>query len=256
VGSRVVVAPRGTAELSLTTGTRLDLDGESDLAVQQNGSIQRFRLATGSVNATVAKLGPGERFIVDTPDASVEVRGTAFRLSVLDRATACDEGTRTRLSVSEGVVTVSSRGNVTQVAAGARWPAECGAAAGSAKVEVERAAASEASAAPARLVKRKPVAPAHGSTEVKASTLSRQNDLFADAARKRRSGDVSSALRLYGEFVRTYPNSPLTQNARVEIMRLTSSQDAKAASRQARRYLNDYPNGFAREEAEKLAGLQ
>jgi len=206
------------------------------------------------VSAKVAKLRPGERFIVDTPDATVEVRGTAFRLSVIEQATDCDDGTRTRLSVSEGVVTVSSRGKLTRVAAGGRWPAACVPARTALKVEATRVAASEASASPTRATRQKPVAHASGPAEVKTSALSRQNDLFANAARARRSGDVGSALRLYGEFVRTYPNSPLTQNARVEIMRLTSSQDAEAASRQARRYLNDYPNGFAREEAEKLAG--
>jgi len=202
---------------------------------------------------SVAKLRSGQRFIVDTPDAQVEVRGTRFELNVLGAAEQCGDGKRTRLSVSEGVVEVRSAGLVARVGAGERWPADCASpgavapAAAPAPVAAPVAALpSVASPAPTPLVS--PAAPSKVATEV---PLSRQNDLFAEAVALRRQGDVNGALRRYQELISQYPSSPLAQNAMVERMRLAAS--GPGGREEARRYLARYPKGFAVGEARRLA---
>src|SRR5262249_49437272 len=73
--------------------------------------------------ASVTKLQPGHRFVVATPDAEVEVKGTRFELVVDGEASRCEPGIRTRLTVQEGVVAVRHGGSEVRVAAGSLWPA-------------------------------------------------------------------------------------------------------------------------------------
>ena len=71
---------------------------------------KRFSLEAGSLFAKVAKLTADERFVVATPDAEVEVRGTAFRVTIVPADRACEDGSPTRLEVTEGVVVVRHAG--------------------------------------------------------------------------------------------------------------------------------------------------
>jgi hypothetical protein len=83
--------------------------------------------------------------------------------------------------------------------------------------------------------------------------LAEQNRLFARAMTARRRGDAAEALRALDEFIRTYPEAPLAQDARVEQFRsLVEVGDLVAASGAARTYLDRYPNGFAQDEARAL----
>jgi TolA-binding protein len=168
VGDRVATQQYGGAVLSLSSGTHLELGADSNFVVQSENQVQRFSLDRGSVQANVATLHQGQRFIVDTPEAQVEVRGTEFRLRLLETAAVCvpppaadavgsadhgsedqrsaDQGSadsaeenvdetlpdgseaapsRVRLWVREGVVEVRSRGTITRVGAGEAWPADC-----------------------------------------------------------------------------------------------------------------------------------
>jgi outer membrane protein assembly factor BamD (BamD/ComL family) len=69
----------------------------------------------------------------------------------------------------------------------------------------------------------------------------------------RRRGDTTEALRLLDEFIRTYPQAPLAQDARIEQFRsLVEGGDRAAASRAANQYLYLYPDGFAQDEARAL----
>ncbi len=82
------------------------------------------------------------------------------------------------------------------------------------------------------------------------STLSEQNRLLASALDARRRNDDAKAIVFLNELLRKYPSSPLAQEARVERLRCLERLGQRgAAADEARRYLTDYPDGFAREEA-------
>lgn len=267
-GGRVSTRAHGGADFSLSTGTRLHLGAGASLSIQSAGPVQRFSFAGGVLQAHVAKLGHGERFIVDTPDAQVEVRGTAFRISVVGAERAC-RGHRTRLEVSEGTVEVRAEGLATRVPAGAEWPAQCAEtrARGKAKSEAKLVAGSAQKAIDPAL-KAAPKQPATRGTPTGASepgvrapstavgeprsSLRQQSDLFAAAIRAQKQGDTARALSIYQELVDSYPASPLAENALASRMRLLSSRDPEAARSEAERYLAHYSRGFARAEAERL----
>jgi ferric-dicitrate binding protein FerR (iron transport regulator) len=234
-GSRVVTPASGRATLSFSSGTGVLLREATDLTVAADGSSQVLRLDEGSIELHVAKLKPDQRFLVDTPDSEVEVRGTRFTVSVVPPDAACGAGVRTRVAVTEGVVVVRHAGNEDRVPAGAQWPAGCQA--------VERAPASPADRIPVAL------APA---VAAGASTLAEQNDLFARAVSARRRGDVRDALVLLNRFSATYPSSPLAEGILVERMRILRATASPRSAQVARDYLAHYPNGFARAEAEAI----
>jgi len=263
-GSSVSTTGRGNAVFRSSTGTALTLGQEGRVSVASVGLVQRFRLAQGALDATVAKLKPGERFVIETVDAVVEVRGTAFRVSVLEEpALACAGSVRTSVRVSEGVVNVQSRGQSLDLRAGASWPEPCddereptpavdadalrkepGAPRAEAPARPQPAAAAEHASEPEK-------SPERASVPIQ-QRLALQNDKFALAVRARQQGDFATALGAYRDFVREFPASPLAQNARVEVMRLLLRSDKAAAAHAARDYLQRYPTGFARAEAERL----
>lgn len=278
-GSHVATSETGNAVFSFSTGSRLALAKQGRLAVESVGQVQRFRLTGGQLDARVAHLKPGERFVIETIDATVEVRGTAFRVTVLAPDHACESSTRTLVRVSEGVVEVRSKGHAAAVRAGGSWPVRCrsdpppqardGNAAprtiaaedglppkrNAARPRFESAAQR---GTPARGSHRNSVAPSQsaGSSEVEApprTPLSLQNDAFESAVRAQQRGDWAGALERYRDFIRRFPASPLTQNARVEVMRLLAHTNRTAAAKAAADYLERYPSGFATEEAERLS---
>ena len=282
-GDRVVAAEGARAGVTLSTGTHLLVEGGSDLAVVEEDSTQIFALRAGAVQADVAKLHAGERFVVRTVDAEVEVRGTSFRLSLAAPDPSCGQGTLTRLHVAEGVVVVRARGVEQRVAAGESWPAGCakddGAATGAAappSVTGNGALAIAATDGPkdadAPLIaastrpstsSAKPVAgsdataiattAAGTSGKPSGSELQAQNDLFAQATEARKRGDAVAAIADYERYLARYPQSALAESATVERMRLLASLDRGRGGIAAKAYLAQYPGGFARAEAEELA---
>ncbi|MFZ5891948.1 MAG: tetratricopeptide repeat protein [Myxococcota bacterium] len=77
------------------------------------------------------------------------------------------------------------------------------------------------------------------------------SDLFADANRARRSGDVAQAARGYRELIQRYPNSAEAQVARVSFGRLLLDRlgNARGALHEFDGYLNGSSNRALREEA-------
>jgi hypothetical protein len=91
-------------------------------------------------------------------------------------------------------------------------------------------------------------------TDERLSDLAEQNRLFALSMAARERGDERGAVRLLDEFMRLYPSSPLVQDAHVSRLRaLYRLGDHAACAREAQRYLRAYPDGFAAEEAQRLA---
>jgi ferric-dicitrate binding protein FerR (iron transport regulator) len=228
-GSRVVTPPNGRATLAFSTGTSAALGEGTDMTVADEGAVQVLRLDTGSIDLHVAKLSGASRFLVQTPDAEVEVRGTQFRVSIVAPESSCGAGTRTRVAVSEGVVVVRHEGIEARVTPGAEWPIGC------------LRAASLATPAPVNV------------RGVGVSTLAEQNNLFASAVAAKRAGDAQGALASFDRLVAKYPAGPLAESAYVERMRLQRTIAPARAVTSAREYIAVYPNGFAHGEAEAIA---
>ena len=252
-GDRVAADAQGSATLRLSTGTQLRLGGDGDLEVASRSAEQRFALHGGSLHADVARVTPGQRFLVTTTDAEVEVHGTSFRVSIVPSVATCGGGTRTRVAVFEGIVAVRSGASEALLRAGDEWPRGCA---------PETVAATSPGGPPARAHRETPpraaaaaptpIQPGHldpGAT----SGLAQENALYAEAVSARRRGDEAAALATYQAFIARYPTSALAENCAAERMRVLATRDRAAAIGAAKAYLARYPGGFAREEAESLA---
>jgi hypothetical protein len=235
-GSRVVTPANGRAMLSFSTGSTVLLREGTDMTVAAEGTIQRLHLDSGSVELHVAKLASDHRFIVDTPDSEVEVRGTRFSVSIVAPDPGCGAAVRTRVAVTEGVVVVRHAGAEDRVAVGEEWPAGC-----------LHAPAVSVTAGP-----RPPIASPVVGASSPGSTLTDQNDLFAAAASAKRHGDARGALAALDRLLATYPASPLVESALVERMRILQTQSHDRSRVAAKEYLARYPNGFAQSEAEAI----
>ncbi|MET0790837.1 MAG: FecR domain-containing protein [Polyangiaceae bacterium] len=263
-GQRIETPSDGGALLRLSTGTSMDLGGSTSFRVDSQGKVERFSLQQGELSAHVAKLSGGQRFIIATPDAEVEVRGTKFRVRVLGAGETCGAGSRTRLDVTEGIVEVRASGATVNVVAGEHWPSDCTDAeltrSVAAPLSLPRAApVPDVSAVPLHAQAARPFASSsaehaplvRGAPE-QASELAQQNDSFAEGVALHRQGDVAGALRAFQSFLVRFPRSPLAENALVERMRILASAHDPGARTEAQRYVARYPRGFALGEAKQL----
>jgi hypothetical protein len=253
-GGRILTERGGGAALQLSTGTRLELGSASDLTLVSQDALQLFALQQGLLDAHIAKLAPGQRFVIDTPDAQIEVRGTVFRLQVLQQAEACAPGARSRLDVREGAVEVRSGARMIRLVAGEHWPPEC-----AKRTDSEAAVQAPAPAPPPASVRARaggavsqPAVAAGRARSSKRSSLAEQNDAFRAALAASERADTAAALRAYAQFIRRFPASALAENAWVERLRLLAASDPARARAEAARYLERYPSGFARGEAERI----
>ena len=145
----VGAAMSGPASFELASGTRLSLDMHAAAQVVELGRTQRFRLDAGGLHAEVAKLVPGNRFIIQTPYAEVEVKGTRFDVVVAPTAANCEPAARTQVAVHEGIVAVRFGGSERHLHPGETWPA-CQPSAPTATREGTTLAARSTPALPAR----------------------------------------------------------------------------------------------------------
>jgi hypothetical protein len=268
---QLLVARAGAPKvIEFATGTRITLEQDSTLEYRQGANIRRFGLERGAVHLHVAKLARGQRFLVETPDSEVEVRGTVFNVAIVDELARCRD-TRTLVSVEEGVVDVRTGGKLRRLTAGQSWPERCPAPlladashataadhAVSARVRSQKVPAPLLSSRradlpqasePERRVPAEPVASPERALPVPSSALAEQNDLFARASRAQRQGRTRAALAQYDELLARFPAGPLTEAAVVERLRVLRAIDTERARSEARAYLDRYPGGFARREA-------
>jgi FecR protein len=217
-GVRVRVLGDGQLSLAIDTGTRLRFAGPSRARVTELGTLQRFDLENGALEANVAKLSAGGRFVIATGDAEVEVKGTRFEVAVVPEPSACAPFVQTRVTVREGVVAVRAGGSEVRVAAGSVWPA-CDPPVSPARISRTRTARPPAT----------PAASAALPPQVDdSSTLAAQNDLLAAALAARRRGDVREAIQWLDRLITRYPDGPLIGSARAERQRLIDEGGRKA----------------------------
>jgi hypothetical protein len=263
-GDRVVTAAGAHAEIALSTGTSVVLAPSADVTFTHVEHAQTFAVTSGGVNARVAKLHQGERFLVRTSDTEVEVRGTVFEVTVVPPDPSCGDGTSTRVAVSEGVVVVRNHGVETRVAAGERWPAGCVASAPASAPPVTPvapgAAVGSASACPSASISNAPSAPSAPDSLAPTAPpsvappgpLALRNDLFNEALAAKYRGDLTGALAGFESYLGKFPEGEHAESASVQRMRILAKLDRARAELAARAYLARNPQGFAREEAEAI----
>jgi hypothetical protein len=258
-GDEVVTTTDGTLHLDLSNGATVVLEPASSFHLPDARAAgpmvalhEQARLDIGSVQIHVPHLADGHTFAVKTPDAEVTVHGTSFTVEVgefaspdghpLPRGSLAGAALATRVSVSEGTVSVSCGGHEVFVHAGMRW------------ISPQAQRAEPAPAAPpdnatrARPASKDTARPAPPSS----SELAEQNRLFSSAMAEARAGRDRAAVDLLNELLQRFPSSVYAQEARVQRFRALKSTDRAAAAREAQKYLALYPNGFARDEAKKM----
>jgi hypothetical protein len=257
----VVTAEGGRARALLESGAQVDIDPESNVRFTAGdvlpggaSSTPRNRgeavvLGAGRVRVRVPKLGPARTFAVETPEAIVVVHGTAFSVERTMPRPAVSA--RTTVDVEEGTVAVRHRGREIVLHGGDHWSSGAPDDPGPGMVDH---GASSAKAGP---VQRANKGSTKGSAELppagKDSSLAAENRLLQSAMAARQQGDARRAVQLAGELVTRFPGSPLVEEARVERMRaLLNVGGPNAAASEARSYLADYPQGFARQEANRI----
>ena len=238
VGQRLADAEEidtGPAELTLELprGVKVSLRAQSAVQLREEGA--RVLVRRGEVAAEVTALE--SPFFLDSSDAHVATRGARFSLKP---GAGCDG--RTRVWVTEGSVSIDGK---TEVRAGEAWP-RC-----EAPLSPEVAPRPEL-IAPEPLPR--PQAPKRLTTPplVKdEERLARQNELYLEAMTLQRAGDVRGAVKKLGGVLED-PTSPLAETALAQKMRWLSTTDRAAARDVAREYLQRFPMGFGRAEAETL----
>lgn len=230
--------PDCRADLVLPSGSVAAMQGDARVALSSTSEVQLLRLDAGSARFDVVKLRPGERFIVRTIDAEIEVRGTSFRVTVAEQE-PCTAAGRTRVDVFEGTVAVRHGGTDDVLTAGQQWPfAPC--APPPSTTSSASITSTPQSSAPAT-----PPKPSASS----ASDLSAHNALWAEAVAAKKRGDNAGALAGFTKYLAKYPNGFLAEAAEVERMRLLSGPARVDA---AKAYLAKHPSGYARAEAQAI----
>ena len=240
----------GSASIQLSTGTQVSLESQTDVTFSIGAPNQIVTLSGGAATFHVAKLSGGDRFLVRTSDAEVEVRGTRFRVAKVEGDAACGGGTTTRVTVLEGIVVVRDGKGSSDVPAGEEWPKGC-ATMGAAVAMPAPTAGNDKASATATASVPTPTATATATTGVAPSTsaLAEQNDLFTRALQEKKQGNAAAAVADLDALLAKYPGGPLSENAEVERMRLLHGAAAVSA---AKAYLAHHPQGYAHAEAEAI----
>jgi hypothetical protein len=245
VGDALSTAADARAELRLTDLVLAELGGSSELAVvTPTASAHRLRLDRGHIRAKVdERPSAAPKLVVETPNVDVVVIGTVFQVDVVPGRAAGEFVTT--VGVTKGRVVVRHGAmQVASVAAGQSWSS------GAVAITPQRVEAPTA-ATPVRVGPRRQIAA--GARPLRPGTLAEENALFQGAVDARNGGDDRAEADRLGALLNRYPGSPLAGEARVERMRaLQRTGQGAEAAREARRYLAENPDGFAREEARRL----
>jgi hypothetical protein len=241
------VVDTGQAQMTLQLSRDVKVRLQAETAIQLRDDGTRVVVRRGEVAAEVVSLDTP--FFLDSGDTQLSTRSARFTVKP---GAGCDG--RAEVKVTEGSVVLDGS---TTVQAGEEWP----------RCEV-RAPPPEPVVAPpvvappvveperARLVT-VPVVSKHLNLPppplvVKDDDrLARQNELYLQALTLQRSGEVGAAVKKL-EAVLADPKSPLAETALAQKMRWLSATDRSAARDVARDYLQRYPMGFGRADAETL----
>jgi len=188
--------------------------GLSDLRGSQPALA--LHLTRGAIRCRVPHLAEGRRFSVITPDATVVVHGTTFRVTLEGPTGAM----KTCVRVEEGVVGVVGTGGETRLEASQSWGCD------EPTADVKNAP-SELGTPASRRERRAPsgssVDPAHSdSTHSERGTLDEENRLFQAGLAAERAGEARRAATSFDLLLSRYPQSPLANEARAALARVAA----------------------------------
>jgi hypothetical protein len=224
-----------------------DVDG-ADWSSEVFGSAVHARLAAGTASFHVEHTKGRQRFLLHMPDGQIEVHGTRFHVEV-------DRGTTRRVRVAEGVVSLRVHGEPEiWLRAGEEWrssrsdaPPASSAPATVGALEPE-VAAGDPMLDDAVATKRKAAGPNRGAPP------GREADPFASAVSAFRTRQFRRAEQLFDVFLSQSPRDPRAEDAWfLKAVARSRAGDRDGASRLALDYLQRFPSGFRRREAEQLA---
>ncbi len=228
--TELVSSGMGPMTLELLNGVRVQLEPQTAVQLRDDGA--RLVIWRGAVAAEIVS----SPFALEAGDTLVASRGA--RVSVKPGA-GCDG--RAQVEVSEGSVMINGG---TSVRAGEGWP-RCPPPAALPAPSLDAPAAP---APPAAIrAKRPPPVPKEKADD----QLARHNELYLQALSLKRAGDVSAAVKKL-DAVLAEGRSPLEETALAQKMKWLSATDRPAARAVAQSYLERFPMGFGRADAETL----
>ncbi len=232
----------------------------ADWAVLERGSTVRLATRRGRFELSVRHLSPGQRFLLVLPDGELEVRGTRFVVDV--------DGNRTlAVRVEEGRVAlrVRERGDgFVVLGAGDGFSSATAPTAPTSPPEpstpkmappVPRPPPSTASPPDADAPDTRGESSAERPLEAAdAGAEPSGGPEFTRAMGAFSSGNYGEAERMFRAFATRHPTDPRAEDATfLSAVASARRGDPQAARAQARRYLDRYPTGLRRLEAERLA---
>lgn len=255
-GVEVRTGAGASAELLLSTGAHVGLKAATTMRLgsgKRGQSHERVGLRLGRMDVRVPKLEKGQALSVVTPHATITVHGTEFSVHV----TSERGDLLTSVRVVSGRVEVQALGQHVWLEGGQQWSSRTLLEASRSSTAADAALTDSVQAPELRPASESgPVASSTTADSGERSLLALQNRLLEQALKKARSGRQNEALTDLERLLHDHPRSPLTQSVRVEHFRLLRELGKTAqAAREARRYLSDYPNGFARDDAKQTALL-
>lgn len=281
-GARMAGPAAAPVALHMPRPPRLTPARETTLRPSNDARFERTRTAglevvtlkDGTLDLTVRPLAAGERFVVRTGDAEVEVRGTACRVEA-------DHGKIRSVAVAEGTVELRYAGFSAVIPSGGSWratgdtaPAPSASPSASAEPAVGAppstmvATASKGTkpaggASPAHAhrpapeprapVARAPEAPAHAPPSP--PEVSPASRAFADAMQALRRGDYAGGAAQLETFSTAHAGDPRADEADyLRAIALQRAGHAAEAASAAKQYLARRPAGAHRAEAKQIAG--
>ncbi len=236
--TKVVESGEAPLTLQVSPGVRVHLRPRSAVQVRDDGArvvVRRGEVAAEVISRDVA-------FFLETGDTEVATHRGHFRVTP---GAGCDG--RSQVEVTEGSVVINAGA---ALLAGERWP-RCN----PAPVPAPVAPLAPRPSPPPTPQPVRPVVTNRTSApprpEKDADRLTLQNELYLQALTLQRAGDVSAAVKKL-EGVLADPLSPLAETALVQKMKWLSATDRAAARKVAADYLQRFPMGFGRADAEHL----
>jgi hypothetical protein len=220
--------------------------GDTAWSTHQHGRDLRLVLSRGRLELAVDPLRADQRFVVELPDGELEVKGTRFVIEadgVRTLGVRVLEG-RVMLRLRERDSTLLVAGDAYAAPSSQEEPADATpdeAAMPRQASKPARAARADAREAP---VLEGPVA------TVPAPTAS----AFTQAMSAFTAGDYGRADELFADFAREHPDDARVEDALfLRAIARSRRGDANGARAIARQYLERFPYGLRRDDAERLA---
>jgi hypothetical protein len=221
-----------------------------------DGGTARSTLARGVASFHVSHLRAGQRFLLKLPDGELEVHGTRFVTSVQNDRTQ-------RVEVSEGVVALRLQGEPERfLRAGEHWsaPSVVPAAPAPTPVPVDDGPTRPSPRSDRRVMRvaARNIEPPTSAQPAAQPNLAGAPELsagprFVAAASAFQAGSYARADALLAAFLRDFPRDSRCEDAAfLRAMAHSRMGDRTRAAALAQSYLNAYPHGLRRREAETL----